>query len=62
MSQLDIHLAQSIAAERHRTVVREADHRRLARERLLPTDHPRPGLLGRAVAWLHHPVHARAAG
>lgn len=61
MSQLDLHLAQSIAAERHRTVVRDADYRRLARERSTGSAaHARPGLLARTVAWLHHPVQAPA--
>jgi hypothetical protein len=63
MSQLDLHLAQSVAAERHRTVVRDADRRRLARERSSEAAGPgRPGLLARAFARLHHPVQAPAAG
>lgn len=54
MGQLDIRLAQSIAAERHRTVVRDADHRMLARQRAPVSEvGARHGIRARASAWLH---------
>ncbi|SOC53769.1 hypothetical protein [Ornithinimicrobium cerasi] len=62
MGPLDIHLAQSAAAERHATVAREADRRRVALERLADGGAPRAlGLRTRVTAWLHPVVHASAA-
>lgn len=58
MGQFEIHLAQSVATERHATTVRDAEQRRLDRERTTVDGSARPAsVFARLALWLHPVAH-----
>lgn len=57
MGQLEMHLAQSVAAERHAATVRDAEVRRVSRERSTGSSRARENAWVRSAHWLS--AHAR---